>query len=123
MKRLIVLLALAAALVAPAAASAQFDPFGDVCEGQSNAAVCESRSGEDPIAGEHGVIRRIVRIFSFVVGAATVIIIIFAGLKFITAGGDSTKIATARDSLLYALIGVIVFVFSELILRFVISRL
>lgn len=123
MKKLVFLIALLAGLALPAVAGAQYDPFGDACEGQSDATVCQSRSGDDPIAGRGGVIMRVVRIFSFVVGAATVIMVMFSGMKFITAGGDSTKIATARDTLLYALVGAVVFVFCELIIRFVISRL
>lgn len=112
---------------APTQASAQVDPFQDVCEGipagQDAPAACNADGNNDPIAGENGVILKTVSILSWIVGAAAVIMLIFAGLKFVTANGDANSITTARNSVIYTLIGVAVFTVSNLIVRFVISRL
>lgn len=112
----------------PAQIGAQVvDPFQDVCEGipagQDAPAACAANGNDDPIAGENGVILRAVSILSWIVGAAAVIMIMFAGLKFITANGDANSISTARNAIIYTLIGVAVFSISNLIVRFVISRL
>ena len=40
--------------------------------------------------------------------AAAVLFIIFAALQFLTSGGDATRVSNARNSLLYALIGIAV---------------
>jgi len=45
--------------------------------------------------------------------AVAVIFIIMAAIKFLTSGGDPGKVSSARDSLLYALIGVAVAVLAK----------
>lgn len=63
-----------------------------------------------------------VNILSIVVGAAAVIMVIVAGLKFITSGGDSNRASSARSTLLYALIGVAVAALAQLLVHFVLNR-
>lgn len=103
------------------------DPLDVVCEdipsGDDAPAACNTNGNNDPISGENGVILQAVNILAWIVGAAAVIMLIFAGLKFITANGDANSIATARNSVIYTLIGVVVFSISNLIVRFVISIL
>jgi len=41
-----------------------------------------------------------------IAGVLSVVFIILAGLKFVTAGGDTKKIETARNMLLYVVIGI-----------------
>lgn len=65
----------------------------------------------------------VVNILSIVVGIAAVIMIIVAGLRFITANGDSGSIASARTSIIYALIGLAVVALSQVIVKFVLGRL
>lgn len=132
MKRLITVFALLTLLAVPSVVFqgnvvAQVDPFQDVCEGipagGDAPAACSANGNNDPIAGEDGVLLRTVSIVSWVAGAAAVIVIMFAGLKFITANGDPNSISTARNAVIYALIGIAVLAISNLIVRFVISLL
>ncbi len=105
--------------------SAQFDPLDSICENDPGSAACDSRvSGdENPIVGPDGVLTNAVKIFSYVAGVAAVIMIIIGGLKFITANGDPNSISSARNTVIYALIGVGVFAAAQLVVRFVISKL
>lgn len=64
----------------------------------------------------------IVSILSYIVGVAAVIMIILAGFKYITSGGDSNKVSNAKNTLVYAVIGIIVAVLAQLIVRFVITQ-
>jgi hypothetical protein len=124
MKKLILTLLILSGLALPATVHAQFDPLGEACDNTTtDASVCNADGTNNPIAGRNGILLRIVNILSYVVGVASVIMIIFGGLKFITASGDSTNIATARNTILYALIGVVVFLFSQIIVRFVLNKL
>jgi len=45
---------------------------------------------------------------AWIVGLAAVVMGLYAGILFITAGGDSAKVVTARNILLYAIIGIAV---------------
>jgi hypothetical protein len=63
-----------------------------------------------------------VNIFSVVVGVVAVIMIIVGGFKYITSGGDSSKVSSAQSTILYAIIGLVVVVLSQVIVHFVLSR-
>lgn len=43
-----------------------------------------------------------------ILGAAAVILVVVAGFQFITAGGDPEKVSSARDKVMYAVIGVLI---------------
>lgn len=60
--------------------------------------------------------------FSMVVGVIAVIMIIVGGLKYITSSGDSSNVNSAKNTILYAIIGLVVVALAQVILRFVINR-
>ena len=61
-------------------------------------------------------------LLSIVVGIIAVIFIIVGGLKFITAGGDPSSIASARNSILYSLVGLVVVALSQVVVKYVLFR-
>jgi hypothetical protein len=61
-------------------------------------------------------------IFSAIVGIAAVIMIIFAGFKYITAGGDSSKINSAQQTIIYAVVGLVIVALAQIIVRFVLRE-
>jgi hypothetical protein len=67
-------------------------------------------------------IQDIVNLVTIVVGIAAVIVIIVNGLRFITAAGDSNTINSARTGIIYALVGLVVVAFAQIIVRFVLNR-
>jgi hypothetical protein len=110
-------------IVAPAGA-APFNPFEKVCTDVVNeAGVCPEDGTRDPITGANGIILSAVRILSFIVGVASIIMIIVGGLKYIMSNGDSNSVTAAKNTILYAIIGLAVFAVSQTIVEFVISRI
>jgi cytochrome bd-type quinol oxidase subunit 2 len=69
------------------------------------------------------VITAIVNIFSIVVGIVAVFMIIVAGIRFVTSGGDSNNVSSARSTIIYALVGLAVVVLSQVIVKFVLNRI
>jgi hypothetical protein len=59
--------------------------------------------------------------FSIVIGAISVIMIIYAGFRYITSGGSSEHANSARNILMYAVIGLIIAVIAQLIVHLVIN--
>jgi hypothetical protein len=59
----------------------------------------------------------------FVVGAVSVIMIIVAGLRYVTANGDAKATESAKNTILYAVIGIVVAVASYAIVTFVTGRI
>lgn len=62
-------------------------------------------------------------IFSAILGIIAVIMIMVAGFKYITSSGDSSKISSAKSTLIYAIIGLIIVVLSQTIVKFVIDKI
>ena len=63
----------------------------------------------------------IIDILSLVVAAAAVIFIIIGGVKYVTSGGNQEKVTSAKNTILYAIIGLVIVIFAQTILQFVVS--
>jgi hypothetical protein len=128
MKRLILSIALllgviAAPLALSASVSAQ-DVFGGACDGAGkDSSVCQSRDTSNPIAGKNGLLYKTVRIISYIAGIAAVIVIIVGGLNYITSNGDTNKVNTGKDMIIYASIGLVVIVLAQSIITFIVNRI
>ena len=70
----------------------------------------------------NNTIKTIVNVFSAIVGVISVIMIIFGGFKYITSGGDSGNIASAKNTIIYAVIGLVVVALAQFIVQFVLNR-
>lgn len=93
-------------------------------DAQAKDAVCDSIGGCTPAPGEASItdtIRSFLNILSLLAGVATVVMMMIAGFKFITSQGDSGAISSARNTALYALVGMVIVLFSQLIVRFVLT--
>lgn len=69
------------------------------------------------------IIQLIVKILLYIIGAISVIMIIIGGIRYTISQGDSTAITAAKNTILYAVIGLIVAIFAYAIVDFVVSRL
>ena len=68
------------------------------------------------------VASKIVNIFSVVVGAVAVIMIIYGGFRYITSGGSSERVGGAKNSLIYAIIGLIIVALAQVIVHYVLAQ-
>jgi lysylphosphatidylglycerol synthetase-like protein (DUF2156 family) len=87
--------------------------FG-VCTSSSESDVCGAQS--DNVNHYIGII---VNTLLFVVGAVSVVVIIYAGIRYVTSAGDSSRVAGAKNTLLYAVVGLVVAVLAYAIVNFV----
>lgn len=67
-------------------------------------------------------IRKIVNILSAIVGVVAVIMIIYGGFRYITSGGNDTSVTSAKNTILYAIIGLVVVALSQIIVHFVLGQ-
>lgn len=63
-----------------------------------------------------------VNIFSWVIGVVAVFAIIYGGFRYITSGGESAGVTSAKNTILYAIIGLVIVALAQLIVRFVLSN-
>ncbi len=69
------------------------------------------------------LVQNIVNVLSVFVGIVATIMIMVGGFKYITSQGDSGNISGAKNTILYAIVGLVVVVFAQIIVRFVISKI
>lgn len=84
----------------------------------------ESARGNDQTAdlfGATGVFQTITNVLLYVLGAISVIMIIIGGLRYVISGGNSTNVTAAKNTILYAIVGVIIAILSYAIINFVLG--
>jgi hypothetical protein len=130
-KRIILTLVASLGLIAPMAVSvsAQQEEIDNnlKCGAQLNfqagvdGAAC---SDDDTEAGQRidNIVQNVINIISLVVGVVAVIMIIIGGLRYVTSNGDSGQVGNAKNTILYAIIGLVVVALAQVIVRFVVSR-
>jgi hypothetical protein len=112
-------------VAAPAATVAAVDVLDPVCKTQPNSPVCQDdqSGGNNPIFGPDGIMTTIMQWMARIVGIAAVIAIIIAGFMMVTSNGDSSSQTTARNALMYAVIGLVVAAVAQLVVSFVLRKL
>lgn len=76
----------------------------------------------DPTNDIEKTIQSIINILSVVVGIVAVFMIIISGFRYITSGGDSARVSSAKNTIIYAIVGLIVIALAQVIVRFVIAK-
>lgn len=75
------------------------------------------------VSANNNTLQSVLQILFGVLGILAVIYLLYAAIEFITSQGEPQKVAKARDSIVYALIGLLVAVSAELIVTFVLGKI
>lgn len=73
----------------------------------------------DDIQNAGTLFGRISSILIFIVGAVSVIMIVFGGFRYVTSAGDTARVKGAKDTILYAVIGLVFALIATAIVSFV----
>jgi hypothetical protein len=68
------------------------------------------------------IVEDVINIFSVIVGIVAVIMIIVGGFKYITSGGDSGNITSAKNTIVYAVIGLVIVALAQFFVQFVLEK-
>jgi len=86
-------------------------------------AACAAPDGAaDNLFVTGGIFQQISNTLIFLVGAIAVIMLIIGGLRYVTSNGEAASIKGAKDTITYAIIGIIVAMLSFALVSFVIGR-
>jgi hypothetical protein len=124
MKRiLITLLSLTALIVAAwhVAPAHAIDIFPTCSSTDPGSQVCAATS--DKLFGPGGIWNRILETFTFIIGAVSVLMIIVGGIRYVTSNGDDSQVKSAKNTILYSVVGVVVAMLAYAIVHFVITQL
>jgi cytochrome bd-type quinol oxidase subunit 2 len=111
---------LMAAMVLLSAPALAVDTTGAIKCGANAAAGADCSAS--PSTDLNGTVITIVNVLSAVAGVAAVIMIIVAGFRYITSGGQQESVASAKRGLTYAIIGLVVAALAQIIARFVLHN-
>ena len=91
----------------------------DVCAGLSaTGGSCTPTAGSTSV---ESVIKTGINIFSWIVGIIAVVMVIVGGFQYVTSGGDSGKVTSAKNTIMYALIGIVIVALAQVIVQFVLT--
>lgn len=103
-----------------------------VAPGTTNTCLCQgsnidfSANGtQDCSEGATGVgklIRTIINVLSVIIGAVAVIMIIIGGFRYITSGGSAEGTKGARQTIVYAIVGLVIVALAQIIVHFVLNN-
>ena len=103
--------------------AAGINVFKACSNGAGKTDVCQSvnphHTDANPVIG---LISSVIAILAVVIGVAAVIMIVISGLRIILASGDSQAIASARSSIVTALVGLVVAALAESLVVFVLNK-
>ena len=88
------------------------DVLNPACQGVSDSTACQSNTNQpttgNSIYGPNGVLTKAASLIAVVVGIASVIMIIVGGFKYVTSSGDPNSVQSAKNTVLFAVVGMLV---------------
>ena len=92
--------------------------IADQCAADPTAAICKDQG-----KGSDVLIKTIINVLLFIVGTVSVIVIIFGGILYATSAGDSGNVTKAKNTILYAIVGLVVSFLAYAIVNWVVFRI
>lgn len=83
----------------------------------------QAKTGSATTNDLNAVIKLVVNILLFIIGALSVIMIVFGGIKYTVSNGNPDQIKNAKNTIMYAVVGLVVAILAYAIVNFVISSL
>jgi hypothetical protein len=104
------------------------DVISPVCTQTPDATLCkDNEAGQtadcNALFGPCGVLTKAAKLLTIVVAIASVIMIIIGGIQYVISSGDPTNIGNAKNTILYAIIGLVIALLARGIISFVLVKL
>ena len=96
---------------------------GGLCNGAQGLSVTPGATNcTEQDSGLGGTVKTVINVLSVVVGIVAVIMIIIGGFRYVTSGGKQESVTGAKNTILYAVIGLVIVALAQVIVRFVLTR-
>lgn len=105
------------------ASNSSFAVTPEVLSGGIAGGAAQSKGVDVPttLFGNAGIFTQVTNILLFLIGVLSVIMLIFGGLRYVISGGNSSAVTSAKNTILYAIVGLIVAILAYAIVNFVIN--
>jgi len=85
---------------------------------------CTKGEGQSSkLFGTGGIVTTIINVLLFIVGILCVIMIIFGGIRYTTSTGDKTRVDAAKNTIIYAVVGLVVAIVAYALVNWVFGSL
>lgn len=88
--------------------------------GLAAGAGCGGQTGT--LFGEGGIFTTVTNVLLFIIGAISVLMIIYGGIRYTISGGDAAAVTGAKNTILYAVVGLVVAIMAYAIVNFVLTQ-
>jgi len=127
LRRALILVTALVAVLSPAlltAMPAYADAKSDVCNGVGIATGSPNVTNNNCADNNslNGIIKTVVTLLSTIVGVAAIIMIIIGGFRYVISGGDAANTNSAKNTIIYALIGLLIAALAQVLVHFVLSK-
>lgn len=97
----------------------------DICkEGTAaNSQICKASEGDKKLFGPDSIWNNILNILTFAIGAVAVLMVIIGAMKYALSGGEQAQIASAKNTIIYAMVALIVAVMANALVNFVLTNI
>ena len=112
---------LAVAIVLGAAVLVSDTTFAVSIADGVNAARGEGQPAE--LFGADGVLTAITNVLLFVAGALSVVMLIIGGLRYVVSGGNAGSVTAAKNTILYAIVGLVISFLAYAAINFVLASI
>lgn len=85
--------------------------------------IADASGGQETSADLPEILQRVINVLLFIVGAAAVIMLIVGAVRYTVSAGDQQAVANAKNTILYAIVGIVVAVLAFAAVQFVFETL
>lgn len=113
-------LALIMAMIASPAKAV--DVFENCTGDAANTSICRA-TNDDKLFGPGSIWNNILSTLTFIIGAVAVLMLIIGGLRYVTSNGEAQQVTSAKNTILYAVVGIVLAVMANAIVNFVLTNI
>lgn len=112
-------LALSFAFVAPSVGALSATDGASAARGEGQTDCLVDNAGAT--CSDEPIFKTITNVLLFIIGAISVIMLIIGGIRYTVSGGDSSAVTSAKNTILYAVVGIIVSLLAFAVVNFVLT--
>lgn len=101
---------------------ANHTPAHTACQGINNAGDTSCDNLEGAKSGINETVKSVINILLYAVGIVAVIMLIIGAVKYVVSGGDQQAVASAKNTIIYSIVGIVIAIMAFAIVNFVLGR-
>ena len=68
------------------------------------------------------VIKNVTNTMFFIIGAVSVIMLIYGGIRYTTSGGNANSVTAAKNTIMYSIVGLVIAILAFAVVQFVVNQ-